>query len=153
PQIGMGNRMSMPMQIAQFVISNANRGDMPKPHLVRQIGQQVMEPEFVHLQSAHWETVIDGMELMFTAYPSANTMGPRVYPWTVAGKTGTAQTGRGGDWTHARFIGFSPVDEPEIALVVCIGYGGSSSSASVPVARDFLDSNWEQRGMEVQATQ
>ncbi|HZX00573.1 MAG TPA: penicillin-binding transpeptidase domain-containing protein [Trueperaceae bacterium] len=151
--IGQGNVMATPMQLAQFVSTIANRGDMPKPHLVRQIGQQVMEPEFVHLQSAHWETVIDGMELMFTAYPSANTMGPRVFPWTVAGKTGTAQTTRGGDWTHAWFMGFSPVEEPEIAIVVFIEYGGSSSRVSVPVARDFLAGYWELRGVEVASTQ
>ncbi len=151
--IGQGNVMATPMQLAQFVSTIANRGDMPQPHLVRQIGQQVMEPEMAHVESAHWETVIDGMELMFTDYPSANTMGPRVYPWTVAGKTGTAQTSRGGDWTHAWFMGFSPVEEPEIAVVVFIEYGGSSSRVSVPVARDFLEGYWELRGVEVASTQ
>ncbi len=151
--IGQGDVLSTPIQLAQFVSTIANRGAMPQPHLVKQVGQQVMEPELEHLESAHWETVIDGMELMFTAYPSANTMGPRVYPWTVAGKTGTAQTPRGGDWTHAWFMGFSPVQEPEIAVVVFIEYGGSSSRVSVPVARDFLEGYWELRGVEVSASQ
>src|SRR5690606_41673539 len=131
----------------------ANRGLMPQPYVVRQVGDQVMEPRLERGPGVHWEDLIDGLEVLFTAYPSANTMGPRVYPWTVAGKTGTAQTGRGGDWTHAWFMGFSPVDEPEIALVVFIEYGGSSSRVPVPVARDFLAAYWEQRGMEVQATQ
>jgi penicillin-binding protein 2 len=112
-----------------------------------------MEPRVTQVPGVHWETLIDGMELMFTDYPSANTMGPRVYPWTVAGKTGTAQTGRGGDWTHAWFMGFSPVEEPEIAVVVFIEYGGSSSRVSVPVARDFLEGYWELRGVEVASTQ
>jgi len=150
--IGQGDVLATPIQIAQFVATIANRGLMPKPYLVRQIGAQVMEPQLTRVPGSHWETLIEGMELMFTAYPSANTMGPRVYPWTVAGKTGTAQTGRGGDWTHAWFMGFSPVDEPEIALVVFIEYGGSSSRVSVPVARDFLAGYWELKGMEVQAS-
>ncbi len=151
--IGQGNVLATPIQLAQFVSTIANRGDMPQPHLVRKVGQQLMEPQFQHLESSHWETVIDGMELMFTAYPSANTMGPRVYPWTVAGKTGTAQTTKGGDWTHAWFMGFSPVEEPEIVVVVFIEYGGSSSRVSVPVARDFLEGYWELRGVEVASTQ
>lgn len=150
--IGQGDVLATPIQIAQFVATVANRGLMPKPFLVRQIGQQVMQPQVQQVSGVHWETLIDGMELMFTAYPSANTMGPRVYPWTVAGKSGTAQTERGGDWTHAWFMGFSPVDEPEIALVVFIEYGGSSSRVSVPVARDFLAGYWELRGMEVEAS-
>src|SRR5690606_3445325 len=96
--IGQGDVLATPIQIAQFVATVANRGLMPKPFLVRQIGQQVMQPQVQQVSGVHWETLIDGMELMFTAYPSANTMGPRVYPWTVAGKSGTAQTERGGDW-------------------------------------------------------
>ncbi len=151
--IGQGDVLATPIQLAQFVSTIANRGDMPQPHLVRQIGQQVMEPEITHVESAHWETVIDGMELMFTDYPSANTMGPRVYPWTVAGKTGTAQTEKRGDWTHAWFMGFSPVEEPEIAVVVFLEYGGSSSRVSVPVARDFLKGYWDMRGVEVASSQ
>jgi penicillin-binding protein 2 len=150
--IGQGDVLATPIQIAQFISTIANRGVMPKPYLVRQIGNQEMEPQLTEVPGSHWKTLIEGMELMFTAYPSANTMGPRVYPWTVAGKTGTAQTQRGGDWTHAWFMGFSPVEEPEIALVVFIEYGGSSSRVSVPVARDFLVGYWELKGMEVQAS-
>ncbi len=150
--IGQGDVLATPVQIAQFVCTIANRGLMPRPFLVRQIGQQVMEPQVTEVPGDYWETLIDGMELMFTDYPSANTMGPRVYPWTVAGKTGTAQTGRGGDWTHAWFMGFSPVEKPQIALVVFIEYGGSSSRVSVPVARDFLAGYWQLKGVEVQAS-
>lgn len=150
--IGQGDVLATPVQIAQFVCTIANRGLMPRPFLVKRIGDQVMEPRVTQVPGVHWETLIDGMELMFTDYPSANTMGPRVYPWTVAGKTGTAQTGRGGDWTHAWFMGFSPVEEPQIALVVFIEYGGSSSRVSVPVARDFLAGYWQLKGVEVQAS-
>ncbi len=151
--IGQGDVLATAVQTAQFIATLANRGQMPRPYLVRQIGEQVMEPVVKQVSGTHWRALIDGMELMFTGYPSANTMGPRVYPWTVAGKTGTAQTPRGGDWTHAWFMGFSPVEEPEIAVVVFIEYGGSSSRVSVPVARDFLAGYWEHRGMEVQASQ
>ncbi|MCZ7596901.1 MAG: penicillin-binding transpeptidase domain-containing protein, partial [Gammaproteobacteria bacterium] len=58
---------------------------------------------------------------------------------------------RGGDYTHAWFMGFSPVEEPRIAVVVFIEYGGSSSRVSVPVARDFLAGYWSQQGVEVAA--
>ena len=51
------------------------------------------------------------------------------------------------------FMGFSPVEEPEIAVVVFIEYGGSSSRVSVPVARDFLKGYWDMRGVEVASSQ
>jgi cell division protein FtsI/penicillin-binding protein 2 len=46
-------------------------------------------------------------------------------------------------------MGYSPVEAPQIALVVFIEYGGSSSRVSVPLARDFLAGYWTQQGVEV----
>ena len=89
--------------------------------------------------------------MMFTDYPSRSILGPSVFPVSVAGKTGTAQTPRGGDYTHAWFMGFSPYEDPEIAFVVFIEYGGSSSRVAVPLARDFLAGYWSLRGVEVAA--
>src|SRR5690606_36775345 len=74
--IGQGDVLATPIQIAQFISTIANRGVMPKPYLVRQIGNQEMEPQLTEVPGSHWKTLIEGMELMFTAYPSANTMGP-----------------------------------------------------------------------------
>ena len=54
---------------------------------------------------------------------------------TVAGKTGTAQNPTGEN--HAWFIGFAPVDDPKIAIVVLLEHGGSGSLAAW-VAGEFL---------------
>src|SRR5690606_9544157 len=57
----------------------------------------------------------------------------------IAGKTGTAQTAAGGGYTHsyrATFVGFFPVEAPEVALIVVLdgpqnGYYGGSVSAPI----------------------
>ncbi|HET8984810.1 MAG TPA: penicillin-binding transpeptidase domain-containing protein, partial [Trueperaceae bacterium] len=147
--IGQGDVLATPVQTAQFISTLAMDGMMARPHLVMQVGEQVMEPVIERVEGDHWQTLEDGMALMFTDYPSANVLGPRVFPRSVAGKTGTAQTPRGGDYTHAWFMGYSPVEAPQIALVVFIEYGGSSSRVSVPLARDFLAGYWTQQGVEV----
>jgi penicillin-binding protein 2 len=49
----------------------------------------------------------------------------------VAGKTGTAQTGR---TNHGWFVGFAPVDDPEIIVLVFLE-NGQSSSNTLPIAR------------------
>lgn len=74
--------------------------------------------------------------MMFTDYPSRNVMGPGVFPVEVAGKTGTAQTARGE--THAWFMGYAPIRDPEIGIAVFVEHGGSSSRVAVPLARDFF---------------
>ena len=147
--IGQGAVLATPIQTAQFISTLAMDGMMARPHLVKQVGEQVMEPVIEYVEGDHWQTLQDGMALMFTDYPSANILGPRVFPRSVAGKTGTAQTSRGGDYTHAWFMGYSPVEDPQIAFVVFIEHGGSSSRVSVPLARDFLAGYWSQQGVEV----
>jgi len=68
----------------------------------------------------------------------------------VAGKTGTAEfcddiarnlglCYTGHTPTHAWFISFAPVDNPQIALVVYIYNGGEGSERAVPVAKKILD--------------
>jgi len=62
----------------------------------------------------------------------------------VAGKTGTAQTGRkdsaGRPLSDAWFVAFAPVSAPKVAIAVVVedstGFGGT---VAAPVARDVLD--------------
>jgi len=151
--IGQGDVLATPAQIAQFTVALANDGAMVQPHLVKKIGNQEMEPVVEQVPGDQWQTLQDGMTMMFTDYPSSRFLGPDVFPRSVAGKSGTAQTPRGGDWTHAWFMGYSPVEAPEIVVVVFIEYGGSSSRVSVPVGRDFLAGYWRSRGVEVDLEQ
>ena len=57
---------------------------------------------------------------------------------SAAGKTGTPRT-QGGPGTHAWFMGFSPADNPEIAVAVFIPRGQGSEHA-VPAARLIFQS-------------
>src|SRR5690606_1019945 len=72
--------------------------------------------------------------------------------YQMAGKTGTAQrvSRRGTERMNPKdlpyhlrhqawFIGFAPVEAPEIALVVLVEHGGSGSGAAAPVARRIMD--------------
>ena len=56
---------------------------------------------------------------------------------SVAGKTGTAPALDGSHVTHAWFVGFAPVDSPEVAVVVFLKRGTGGSSAA-PLAAQIL---------------
>jgi len=150
--IGQGDVLATPLQVAQLIETVAMHGQRATPHLVRAVGGAPVPRRVGHVEGHAWDTLIQGMRLMFTDFPSKRFMGPGVFPVSVAGKSGTAQTTRGKDWTHAWFMGFSPVEDPQIAVVVFIEYGGSSSRVSVPVGRDFLAGYWKMHGMEVPET-
>jgi penicillin-binding protein 2 len=73
-------------------------------------------------------------------------------PYTIAGKTGTAQvvgikqgekynasqlSERNRD--HAWFIAFAPADKPKIAMAVLVENGGHGGSVAAPIARKLMD--------------
>src|SRR5438552_7129101 len=57
----------------------------------------------------------------------------------VAGKTGTAETGRGNIYT-AWFIAFAPADHPKVAIAVVVENqpGGFGGKVSAPIAKDVM---------------
>jgi penicillin-binding protein 2 len=149
--IGQGDTLATPVQLAQLISTVAMHGAEAKPHLVAKVGDTVVPPDIRQVEGSSWDSLIGGMRLAFTDFPEKWFLGPTVFPdnVSVAGKTGTAQTTRGDNWTHAWFMGFSPVKDPKIAIVVFLEYGGASSYVSVPVARDFLAGYWKLHGVEV----
>jgi penicillin-binding protein 2 len=59
------------------------------------------------------------------------------FPVSVAGKTGTGETGAG--TTHAWFACYAPYENPEAVVVVFIENGGEGSGAAAPLARKVLE--------------
>ncbi len=149
--IGQGDVLATPLQVAKFIATLALDGRSVEPHLVKEVGGQPFVPEVTQMGGRYWSVLKEGMRMIFTDYPSRSILGPGVFPVSVAGKTGTAQTPRGGDYTHSWFMGFSPYEAPEVAFVVFTEYGGSSSRVAIPLARDFLAGYWNLRGVEVAA--
>ena len=73
-------------------------------------------------------------------------------PYTVAGKTGTAQVvamkaGEKYDESrvkernrdHALFIAYAPAEDPKIAIAILVENGGHGGSTAGPIAREVLD--------------
>ena len=56
---------------------------------------------------------------------------------SVGGKTGSAQNPAGD--SHAWFIGFAPVERPQIAISVVVENGGYGGSTAAPIARHALE--------------
>jgi len=57
----------------------------------------------------------------------------------VAGKTGTAPALDGSHATHAWFVGFAPVEAPEVALVIFLKRGTGGANAAPLAARIFRE--------------
>jgi peptidoglycan glycosyltransferase len=61
------------------------------------------------------------------------TTGAAVPGIPTAGKSGTAQLGGSGE-PNTWFIGFAPVDNPQIAIAVIVEHGGRGGERAAPLA-------------------
>ncbi|HEU4965148.1 MAG TPA: penicillin-binding transpeptidase domain-containing protein [Bacilli bacterium] len=137
------------LQMAQYVATIANNGTRMKPHLVREIispdGKQTTKvapvlQNKVSFTQAQLDAVQRGMhDVTHKAYGTFYSVFGR-YPIDVAGKTGTAETGRGTE--NSVFVGYAPYDDPKIAIAIILPDNEKQSHSSEslgPVARAMMD--------------
>lgn len=158
--IGQGYLLATPLQLAHMAAIIGSRGKNYQPRLVAAIRDpqtrvaRALPPKLqgeTRVGSPEdWETVIRGMVAVTqggTASASA-----RGAPYTIAGKTGTAQVFSVAQnekydeskiderlRDHAWFIAFAPAEAPRIAVAVLVENGRSGSGAAAPVARKVMD--------------
>jgi len=153
--IGQGDVLTTPLQLAVMTATIAARGRHIAPRLVRSIGDTETELQVVdevQVNDIYWDYVISAMEgTVHNPRGTAYRVG-RGAKYRSAGKTGTAQVvGIAQDaeydsdsiderhWDHALYIGFAPVENPQIALAVIVENGEHGGSAAGPIARKMFD--------------
>lgn len=130
--IGQGELLVTPLQMANLGAILANRGYYITPHVVDRIGDwpnPQVEKVVLPYASEHYETIIYGMEKVIS-----DGSGIRGYLDTLrlAGKTSTVQNPHGED--HSGFMGFAPLDDPQISIAAYVENAGQGGRAAVSVA-------------------
>lgn len=157
--IGQGEILATPLQIANLAATIANRGYFVTPHVVREIQDTVMHPEYLEHRrptiDLHWyDDVAEGMRMAVTGGTCRRAAIPGI---DVAGKTGTAQNPHGKD--HSAFMGFAPYDDPKIAVAVYVENGGFGAVYGVPIGSLVMEKYLTdsispgRKGMEAQMLQ
>jgi penicillin-binding protein 2 len=130
--IGQGEVGATPLQIANLGATIANRGFFYTPHVVKKVEGEPLDTlytkrRYTMASRDAYEWVVKGMR--------ASAMGGTCkalahYDFVACGKTGTAQN-RGHD--HSVFMGFAPMDNPQIAVGVYVENGGWGATYGVPI--------------------
>lgn len=144
-QLAIGQRGAYtPIQLAAYAMMIANNGVRYKTHFIKSVRSydNTMETVIPAEVAAKvtWskdaiEQVRKGMLAVGKTGTAKNAFANA--PYTVACKTGTAQTGVAGASDHGTFIAYAPADKPEVAISVVLENGNSASAAAV--ARKVLD--------------
>ncbi|MEL6611357.1 MAG: penicillin-binding protein 2 [Bacteroidota bacterium] len=140
--IGQGNMGTTPLQLARYTAAIANGGELPWPHLLKhQVNATVgdtlrprWESDPLPVSPDNVDIIRRGMELVVE---SGTARIAQIDSFSVAGKTGTAQNPRGDD--HSVFIGYAPVDDPEIAVGILVENAGYGSTAAAPIASLMME--------------
>jgi peptidoglycan glycosyltransferase len=149
--IGQGDDNATPLQMALVAATVANGGEVPSPHLVRDVidpsGKIVRHYAPDPLGEAmNPQTASTLTEMMTSVVDSGTGTAAQIPNIKVAGKTGTAQTVQGQN-PHTWFICFAPADNPKIAVAVLVEHGGSYGSeatggaVAAPIAKTILEAD------------
>ena len=130
--IGQGEVGATPLQIANLGATIANRGYFITPHIVKKVEGEALDSTYTKRRYTMaskdaYDWVVKGMR--------ASAMGGTCkalahYDFVACGKTGTAQN-RGHD--HSVFMGFAPMENPQIAVAVYVENGGWGATYGVPI--------------------
>ena len=136
--IGQGEVTATPLQIANLGATIANRGYFITPHVVKEIENDAIDSlysqkRFTMVEPVYYEEVVKGMR---AAVQGGTCRGAALPDIEVCGKTGTAQN-RGKD--HSAFMGFAPMDDPKIAVVVYVENGGWGATYGVPIGKLIIE--------------
>lgn len=138
--IGQGPVLATTLQLARAFAVLANGGYLIQPHFIPTDAAPVRE--IVPLDPQGLAVVIEGLKLVVNGN-EGTARSLKGLP--VAGKTGTAQVARLPEegtaqdrphnlQHHAWFVGWGPVDDPEIAVALLVEHGGGGGSVAAPAA-------------------
>lgn len=148
--IGQATTEVTPLHMALITSAIANGGNLMKPYLVDSVenytgdrvkkympssyGKLLTVEEAEILSEYMEETVLSG---------TATSLQNGVY--TAAGKTGTAEYSSDKSKSHAWFVGYSNVEDPDLVVCVVVEKSGAGSEYAVPVAKKIFDTYYQKK--------
>jgi peptidoglycan glycosyltransferase len=122
----------------------ANDGTIMQPTLV----DRIVDPDGKVIQRSEPDTWKEPMKpqtaaeltAMMTAVVQSGTgVAAQIPGIQVAGKTGTAETGRTGE-NDTWFIAFAPAENPQVAVAVALSnQSGTGGATAAPIAKEIIE--------------
>jgi len=131
--MGQGDVTLTPLQLCNLAVTIANRGTYHVPHIHQAtkdhpLKQRYLEERHTKVSPEAYAPVVEGMRRAVEKGTATSLR--TTYP--VCGKTGTIENPSGKD--HSAFIGFAPMNTPQIAIAVYIERAGFGADMAAPIA-------------------
>ena len=144
--IGQGELQVSPLQIASIMAAVGNGGTLYRPQTVEMIASDPDNPEWTFQPVEMAQLPVDAENLrvikdsLYKVTSASHGTAYRAFQGlevTVAGKTGTAESGR--ENPHAWFAAYAPAQTPEIAVVAIVEHSGEGSTFAAPLVRKVVE--------------
>jgi penicillin-binding protein 2 len=168
--IGQSYNSYTPIQLANYISTIANGGDLNKLSVIKQVkgeadfaqvafseieeySKKITGVDFqkthIDLDPTYIEAVKQGMYSVTNDYSGTASIVFKNSNIKVAGKTGTSQVTSGSN--NGIFVGFAPYDKPKIAVVAIIEHGGEGTyTANVvkPIMEEYFNISSQDKANE-----
>ncbi len=132
--IGQGVVQVTPLEMAVMVSAIANGGYRVKPHLMAdQTNTPATMREATGLSPGTIEVIQAGLAAVVKEGTARQLSDGSIPP--TAGKTGTAEVV--GQRDNALYVGYGPLNDPQIAVAVVVENGGFGAESAVPIAHEI----------------
>jgi len=141
---GQERLLTTPLQMALVAAGVANDGVVMEPKLV----ERIVAPDDTVVSRLHpseWKTAVkpetaaELTAMMKAVVESGTATSAQIPGISVAGKTGTAETGRQGA-NDTWFIAFAPAESPKVAVAVALSNQDSTGGATAaPIAKAIME--------------
>lgn len=145
--IGEGENLVVPLQMANFTATVANKGYYITPHLVKAIGNSgkplpsYEKKHYTTINSEFFTIAADAMEEVVRSGTGKHRASLKDV--VVCGKTGSVQndakTMRHARPDHSVFIAYAPKENPKIAVSVYVEWSGQGARAAASIASLMIE--------------
>ncbi len=156
--IGQGYTLVTPLQIAKGISAVGNGGRRLTPHILAD-SEPSLEKQ-LEIGEKDLDLMKDAMRSVVEGRYGTGR-GIRDPMFAIGGKTGTAQVVAKGHLSklpdesdipykyrdHAWFVGFSPVESPEIVVACVVEHGGHGGSVAAPIVNDVIKGYYFLKGI------
>ena len=141
--IGQSKHAYTPLQLSVYMATVSNGGTRYSAHILKEVrtrtGETVLANaptvlERVSISDANYDTLMGAMKAVVDSSATLSRYFENIGV-SVAGKTGTAETGR--EVSNALFSGFAPSDDPKIVVTCVLEEGDAGTNAAKVTAKVF----------------
>jgi len=168
--IGQSYNSFTPIQLANYIATLANGGTLNRVSVIKNIvnsdDEYVTDEELLEyaekitnykfkyskliLNRKHVDAVVEGMKSVTSEQGGTSYIVFKNSDIEVAGKTGTAQVSSGNP--NGIFVGFAPIENPQIAVVAIVEHGDSGSAVAnivKPILEEYFNISNENVNKEI----